>query len=126
MAGNSDMGLATGGEPDYHLRMETQSPLVTSACIESTPGVCGGKPRIAGTRIRVQDVVIWHERLGLSADEIASRFPHLTLASIYVALAYYHEHRDEIHMHMEHGQALVEELKRAYPSKVPMDPERDS
>ncbi|ETW94262.1 MAG: hypothetical protein ETSY1_35615 [Candidatus Entotheonella factor] len=24
--------------------------------VDATPGVCGGKPRIAGTRIRVQDI----------------------------------------------------------------------
>ncbi|MEO3706895.1 DUF433 domain-containing protein [Trichormus azollae] len=33
--------------------------------IEITPGICGGKPRIAGHRIRVQDIVIWHEQMGL-------------------------------------------------------------
>ena len=47
--------------------------------IESTPDVLGGKPRIAGRRIAVQDIVVWHERMGRSADEIASdyslRFP---------------------------------------------------
>ena len=31
--------------------------------IEITPGICGGKPRIAGHRIRVQDIVIWHEQM---------------------------------------------------------------
>ena len=39
--------------------------------IESSPGVCGGKPRIAGHRITVQNIVIWHERMGMSADGIA-------------------------------------------------------
>ncbi len=34
--------------------------------IEITTGVCGGKPRIAGHRIRVQDVVVWHEQMGMS------------------------------------------------------------
>ncbi len=29
--------------------------------IEITPGVCGGKPRITGHRIRVEDIVVWHE-----------------------------------------------------------------
>jgi len=29
--------------------------------IEITPGICGGKPRIAGHRIKVQNIVIWHE-----------------------------------------------------------------
>jgi hypothetical protein len=43
--------------------------------IELTPGVLGGKPRVAGHRIRVIDVAIWHEKLGLSADSIASKAP---------------------------------------------------
>jgi len=86
--------------------------------IEITPGVCGGKPRLAGTRIRVQDVVIWHERMSLSADEIASKHPQVSLAAIYAALAYYHDHRAEIDDDMRRGEALVEELRRAYPSKL--------
>jgi uncharacterized protein (DUF433 family) len=40
--------------------------------IEITPGVCGEKPRIAGHRIRVEDIVIWHEQKGMSPDEIVS------------------------------------------------------
>jgi uncharacterized protein (DUF433 family) len=98
------------------------SPAATASPvhIEVTPGTCGGKPRIAGTRIRVQDIVIWHERLGLSADEICSQYPQVNLAAVYAALAYYHDHRDEIDRQMEQGQALVEELKRQYPSKLQM------
>ena len=46
--------------------------------IEVTPGVCGGKPQIAGTRIRVQDIYVWHETQGQSVDEIVSHFPQLT------------------------------------------------
>ena len=92
--------------------------LGTIAHIQSTPGVCGGKPCVAGTRIRVQDVLIWHERLGLSADEILSRFPQLTLASVYAALAYYYDHRVEIDRQMEEGRQLVEEMRRLYPSKL--------
>jgi uncharacterized protein (DUF433 family) len=86
--------------------------------IESTPGTCGGRPRIAGTRIRVQDVVVWHERLGQSADEIVSRHPHLSLAGVYAALAYYHDHRAEIDGQMQAGEDRVEELRRQYPSKI--------
>lgn len=86
--------------------------------IDVTPGICGGKPRIAGTRIRVQDIVIWHERMNLSADEIASRHPQTSLAAIYAALAYYHDHRLEIDEQMRRGEELVEELRRVYPSKL--------
>jgi uncharacterized protein (DUF433 family) len=48
--------------------------------IEVTPGVAGEKPRIAGHRITVQDIVIWHDRRGKSADEIAAEYD-LALAS---------------------------------------------
>jgi uncharacterized protein (DUF433 family) len=57
--------------------------------IEITPGTCGGKPRIAGHRIKVQDIVIWHERMGMSPDEIVSNYPSITLSDVYAALAYY-------------------------------------
>jgi len=64
--------------------------------IDATPGICGGRPRIAGHRIRVMDVVVLHEQLGLSPDEIVSTYPSLTLADVHAALAYYFDHRDEI------------------------------
>jgi uncharacterized protein (DUF433 family) len=48
---------------------------------ELTPNTAGGKPRIRGRRITVQDVAIWHERLGKSADEIAAECD-LTLADV--------------------------------------------
>ncbi len=96
------------------------SPLPSNepAHIEITPGVCGGKPRLAGTRIRVQDIVIWHERMNLSADEIASKHPQASLAAIYAALTYYHDHRAEIEEQMQAGEEVVEELRRSYPSKL--------
>ena len=66
----------------------------------------------------MQDVVVWHERMGLSADEIVSRWPQLTLAGIYAALAYYHDHRVEIDAQMDSGEKLVEEMRQLYPSKL--------
>ncbi|MEH2027176.1 DUF433 domain-containing protein [Nostoc sp.] len=37
----------------------------------------------------MQDIVIWHERIGLSPDEIIYHYPSITLADVYAALAYY-------------------------------------
>jgi hypothetical protein len=54
----------------------------------------------------------------LSADEIVDAYPHLTLADVYAALAYYHDHRDEIHRHIEAGRVLADSLKKHYPSKL--------
>ena len=85
--------------------------------IVSTPGVLGGKPRIAGHRISVQDVAIWHERMGMSADEIATNY-NLTLAEAYAALAYYFDHREEVDTRIRQGATLVEELKQRFPSRL--------
>ncbi len=85
--------------------------------IEITPGISGDKPRIAGHRITVQDVAIWHERMGLSADTIASKYD-LSLAEIHAALAYYFDHRAEIDQSIREGQALAEAMRAATPSLV--------
>ena len=79
--------------------------------IEITPGIAGGKPRIAGHRITVQNVAIWHEHLGKSADEICAEY-NLTLADVYAALAYYFDHRDEIDRSIAEDNAFVEELRK--------------
>ena len=86
--------------------------------IVSRPEVCGGKPCIAGTRIRVQDIYVWHELQGQSADEIVSNFPHLTLADVHAALTYYWDHRDEIQRQMQEETAFVEQMKLKHPSPL--------
>ncbi len=57
--------------------------------IDVVPGEGGPKAQIAGRRIRVQDVALWHEKRGMSLDEIVYRYPTITLADVYAALAYY-------------------------------------
>jgi uncharacterized protein (DUF433 family) len=88
-----------------------------TAHIESTPGVCGGKPRISGRRITVQSIAIWHERLGLSPDEIATEHD-LSLADIHAALAYYFDHREEIDQSIADDDAFAEALRETTPSAV--------
>ncbi|MCA1851585.1 MAG: DUF433 domain-containing protein [Beggiatoa sp.] len=83
--------------------------------IEITPGVASGKPRIAGHRITVQDIVIWRERMGRSADEICAEHA-LTLVDVYAALAYYFDHREEIDRSLEASEAFVSELRERNPS----------
>jgi len=83
--------------------------------IEVTPGVAGGKPRIAGHRITVQNIAIWHERMGLTADEIATEY-ELSLADVYAALAYYHDHREEIDRSIREDEDFIAELRRRTPS----------
>lgn len=86
--------------------------------IEITPDVCGGRPRIAGHRIKVQDIVIWHERMGMSPDEIVSQYPSITLSDVYAALAYYHDHLEEIRQQIQEDEAFVRELQTKNTSLV--------
>jgi uncharacterized protein (DUF433 family) len=97
---------------------EIPSRVISIEHIVATPGTCGGKPRVAGHRIRVQDVAIWHERLGYSIEEIIAHYPQLTLAEVHAALAYYYDHRDEIQHDIAEAEALVERMKREIPSKL--------
>jgi uncharacterized protein (DUF433 family) len=85
--------------------------------IVTTPGIKGGRPRITGHRITVQDIAVWHEWLGRTVDEIASDYD-LSLADVYAALAYYHDHREEIDKEIKDGEELIERLKKAVPSKL--------
>ena len=86
--------------------------------IEIVEGARGPKARIAGSRIRVQDIVIWHEKLGLSPDEIVRDYPTITHADIYAALAYYWDHRDEIEQRIEESEALAAEFRRVHPGPL--------
>lgn len=65
----------------------TNSPPRDRVRIVSTPGTCGGRPRIDGHRITVEDIAIWHERMGMSPDEIVSSYPTITLSDVHAALA---------------------------------------
>ena len=60
-----------------------------------TPGVLGGKPRIAGTRVRVHDIVVHHLVFGEPIAEIVGEvFPGLTAADVHAALAFYFDNQD--------------------------------
>ncbi len=86
--------------------------------IEINPDVCGGKPHIAGHRIKVQDIVIWHEKMAMSPDEIVFQYPTITLSDVYAALAYYHDHLKEIREQIQVDEAFARELQIKTPSLV--------
>lgn len=83
--------------------------------IEITPGVRGGRPRIAGTRITVADIVIMHLRLGQSLEEIAGKY-ELNLADVYAAMAYYYDHHSEVDESIAADEAFAEAFQRSNPS----------
>ncbi len=99
----------------------TETPRVRHADharIVSTPGTCGGRPRIDGHRITVEDVAIWHERMGMSPEEIASAYPSLTLSAIHAALAYYDDHREQVDLDSRESERFVEEMRAKAPPSL--------
>ena len=86
--------------------------------IVSTPETCGGKPRIAGTRIQVKHIVVMHERQGMTPDQIVCEYPHLTLAGIYAALAFYHDHREQVNADIRAEREWYEQMKSKHPSRL--------
>ncbi len=87
--------------------------------ITKTPGICGGRPCIAGHRIRVQDVVVLHDMRGLAPAEIIDQFPGITIADVYAALAYYHNNRQEIEEEFRKEDQWEEWVKTNIGSKIP-------
>ena len=88
---------------------------VVSPHIEITPGVLGGKPRIAGHRISVAQIKVWHLDQGLSVDQIAADYD-LTHADVHAALTYYFDHRKEIEQRTSEDELAVEEYRKTHES----------
>src|SRR5436305_1955409 len=63
--------------------------------IEKRADVLGGQPIIAGTRIPVRVIAVWH-RMGYSVDEIVAMYARLNHAPAFDALSYYYDHKSEI------------------------------
>jgi len=91
--------------------MGTTPLIAPKVHVVRTPGVCGGKPCIAGMRIRVWDVACLAQS-GQSPDEILALYPSLTLADVHAALAYYYDNQGEIDKTAAEDEAMAEELHR--------------
>ena len=89
---------------------------VISEYIGVRAGYCGGHPHILGHRIKVKHVAVWHDQMGMTPTEIVARYPTITLAQVHAALAYYYDHRDEIHAEIDEERRFVETLRAGQPS----------
>jgi uncharacterized protein (DUF433 family) len=87
--------------------------------IEMRPSaIHGEKACIAGSRIRVEDVYVWHVVQGRSVAEIVADFPQLTPADVHAALAYYWDNEELIQQQMKRGREVAAEAAKQNPSKL--------
>jgi uncharacterized protein (DUF433 family) len=86
--------------------------------ISRTPGVCGGRPCIAGTRISVQRIAGWYNA-GSIPEEIVRKYGHINLAQVHAALAYYFANKAEIDEYLEIEERLAEQLSQDAGALIP-------
>jgi uncharacterized protein (DUF433 family) len=77
--------------------------------IELTPN---GVPVIKNANIKVIEIVLDRLAYHWDADEIQRQHPHLQLSEIYSALAYYHDHQDEMDRIIERQLEDLERMKQ--------------
>lgn len=72
--------------------------------IERTPRVCGGSPRVRGTRIPVW-AIVRYKQLGASDADLLQIYPTIGADDLSNALAYYRANIDEILAEISENEA---------------------
>ena len=75
--------------------------------------------RIKGTRVGIETVLYEYIHRVQSPEEIAERFPSLTLEQVYATILYYLHNKDDVSTYLaewlEHGRRAREEQRRNPP-----------
>jgi len=79
--------------------------------IRKVEGICGGRPCIDGTRIRVVNVVFLHKE-GYTSEQMLEKYPDLNLAQVHAALTYYYDNPEEIDAYIAEDEAWDERYER--------------
>jgi uncharacterized protein (DUF433 family) len=92
--------------------MET-APVLAYPHVSADSQVMSGRPCIAGTRVRVMDIVGAY-KAGVPDEQLQDYFSSrpLTLSEIHAALAYYYDHREEIDAAFAEDEELGQEAER--------------
>ncbi|HLG30607.1 MAG TPA: DUF433 domain-containing protein [Candidatus Brocadiales bacterium] len=84
--------------------------------ISIDPKVSKGSPVISGTRVRVVDIAIEYDRLGLTPDQIIDAHPHLNLEAVHDALSYYYENRESMDEEIRRKKEIIRGIAKKSPS----------
>ncbi|MBI2649866.1 DUF433 domain-containing protein [Candidatus Woesearchaeota archaeon] len=79
--------------------------------------IMSGSARIAGTRIRVRDIVEKYVVLSYSPEDISEAF-NLPLAAVYDALSYYYEHSGEVQEEIRKDKEFVEKFRKEFKHEI--------
>lgn len=73
-----------------------------------------GVAKLIGTRSKVRQVVMDVQN-GMTPEQVHESYPHLSMAQIHAALAYYYDHKAAIDAEIEDGRRMFEEFKANNP-----------
>ena len=88
-------------------------PITLDDYLVSTPDTCGGRLRLAGTRLTVLQIASLYKE-GRTPEDIAGQYPHVELAGVYAALSYYHANRAEVDRALDAERLETERLESEY------------
>lgn len=91
-----------------------------AAHVVSYPRIDDGLPRpvVRGTDIKVSQIAFEYEHHGATPDEIVEAHPHLTLADVHAALAYFYDHLETIRQDWRETERLIAEMKKRFPGSA--------
>lgn len=69
-----------------------------------------GTIRVENTRVTL-DTVVLAFREGATAEEIAERFPAISLSGVYAAIAFYLQNRTEVDAYLARREAEAEQIR---------------
>ena len=72
-----------------------------------------GKPIIAGTSMKVEELILDHLAYDWDASQLQVQYAYLSLGEIYSALAYYYDHKSEMDQVIAEGLRRVDEIRRS-------------
>lgn len=75
-------------------------------------------PVIAGTTMKVIELVLAQAAYGWSAEELREQFPYLTFGQIYSALAYYWDHQEDLDADIEGRVRKVDSIRKSMPESL--------
>ncbi len=70
-----------------------------------------GTPIVAGTTMKIVEIVMAQRAHGWSPEELSLQFPHLSMADIDAALAYYRDHKSELDLDIESRSEFADESR---------------
>lgn len=87
-----------------------------TSTVEATPHVHRderGRAWIDNSNVKVIEIVLDHLAYGWNAESIQENHPHLSLAQVYAALAWYYDHQEEMDAEIEEQDERLRALRAA-------------